>query len=77
MLISDVPQLGGHNDDAARRFLALVDEFYERRVKLIISAAVPLEQLYSEGKLTFEYRRCVSRLQEMQSHEYLAMAHKP
>jgi len=77
VLISDVPQLGGHNDDAARRFLALVDEFYERRVKLIISAAVPLEQLYSEGKLTFEYRRCVSRLQEMQSHEYLAMAHKP
>ncbi len=77
VLISNVPQLGGANDDAARRFLALVDEFYERRVKLILSAAVPLEKIYSEGKLTFEYQRCVSRLQEMQSHDYLAQEHKP
>lgn len=77
VLISDVPQLGGHNDDAARRFIALVDEFYERRVKLILSAAVPLEELYTDGKLNFEFKRCVSRLLEMQSHDYLGLAHKP
>lgn len=77
VLISNVPQLGGHNDDAARRFLALVDEFYERRVKLILSAAVPLEEIYTDGKLKFEYQRCISRLQEMQSQEYLALEHKP
>ncbi|CAI8166874.1 MAG: Cell division protein ZapE [Pseudidiomarina mangrovi] len=76
VLISDVPALGAHNDDAARRFIALVDEFYERKVKLILSAALPLEQLYADGKLNFEFRRCISRLQEMQSHEYLALAHK-
>ena len=77
VLISNVPQLGGNNDDAARRFLALVDEFYERRVKLILSAEVPLEEIYTDGKLKFEYQRCISRLQEMQSQEYLALAHKP
>lgn len=77
VLISNVPQLGANKDDAARRFLALVDEFYERRVKLILSASVPLEDIYAGGKLEFEYRRCISRLQEMQSHEYLAQAHKP
>lgn len=77
VLISNVPQLGGNNDDAARRFLALVDEFYERRVKLILSAAVPLEEIYTDGKLKFEYQRCISRLQEMQSQEYLALEHKP
>lgn len=75
VLISEVPELGGHNDDAARRFIALVDEFYERKVKLIMSAAKPLEQLYSGGRLDFEFRRCVSRLKEMQSHEYLALGH--
>lgn len=77
VLISNVPQMGSNNDDAARRFLALVDEFYERRVKLILSAAVPLENIYSDGKLSFEFKRCISRLQEMQSHDYLALAHKP
>ncbi|MEX1222839.1 MAG: cell division protein ZapE [Idiomarina sp.] len=75
VLISDLPQLGSNNDDAARRFIALVDEFYERRVKLIMSAAVPIEQLYSGGKLEFEFKRCISRLKEMQSHEYLALGH--
>ncbi|CAB0150528.1 Cell division protein ZapE [Pseudidiomarina piscicola] len=76
VLISNVPQLGANKDDAARRFLALVDEFYERRVKLILSAAVELENIYAGGKLEFEYRRCISRLQEMQSKEYLAQGHR-
>ncbi|WP_040502412.1 cell division protein ZapE [Idiomarina xiamenensis] len=77
VLISDVVSMGAHNDDTARRFIALVDEFYERKVKLVMSAAVPLEQLYGEGQLSFEFRRCVSRLKEMQSHEYLAQPHLP
>lgn len=76
VLISNVEQMGAGKDDTARRFIALVDEFYERRVKLILSAEVDIEALYTEGQLTFEFRRCVSRLQEMQSQEYLALAHK-
>ncbi|GGW70149.1 cell division protein ZapE [Alishewanella tabrizica] len=77
VLLADVRPMGQQNDDVARRFIALVDEFYERHVKLIISAAVPLEQLYQGGLLSFEFRRCLSRLQEMQSHAYLASEHLP
>jgi cell division protein ZapE len=55
----------------------LVDEFYERNVKLIMSAEVALEQLYTDGRLSFEFKRCLSRLQEMQSHDYLASEHLP
>lgn len=77
VLLSGVQAMGQHNDDVARRFIALVDEFYERHVKLIISAAVPLEQLYQGGLLSFEFKRCISRLQEMQSHDYLASEHLP
>ncbi len=77
VLVSDIPELGGLKDDQARRFLNLVDEFYDRSVKLIISAEVPLQQIYAGGRLSFEYDRTVSRLLEMQSHEYLARAHKP
>lgn len=77
VLLSNVKQMGQQNDDAARRFIAMVDEFYERKVKLIISAEVALEALYSNGTLNFEFKRCISRLQEMQSHDYLAEAHIP
>jgi cell division protein ZapE len=59
-------------DDAARRFIALVDEFYDQRVRLIISAAVPIEELYQGGRVSFAFQRTVSRLIEMQSEEYLA-----
>ncbi len=75
VILSNVKQMGQANDDAARRFIALVDEFYERNVTLIISAAAPIESLYSQGNLNFEFKRCVSRLQEMQSLEYLAREH--
>ncbi|WP_018692482.1 cell division protein ZapE [Algicola sagamiensis] len=77
VLIQNVKQMGAINDDAARRFIALVDEFYERHVKLILSADVPLEALYTQGQLSFEFNRCISRLKEMQSHEYLAREHLP
>ncbi|EOA6573367.1 TPA: cell division protein ZapE [Vibrio cholerae] len=75
VLLADVKQMNKSSDDAARRFIALVDEFYERHVKLIISAEVPLTDLYTDGLLEFEFKRCQSRLIEMQSHDYLAKEH--
>lgn len=77
VLISNVPRLGAGSDDQARRFINLVDEFYDRNVKLVMSAAVPLDELYAGGRLSFEFQRTQSRLLEMQSHEYLARAHRP
>ncbi len=77
VLLANVPQMGRDNDDQARRFISLVDEFYDRNVKLIISAAVPLEHIYREGRLNFEFDRTSSRLLEMQSHDYLAEPHRP
>jgi cell division protein ZapE len=77
VLISDVPQLGRDSEDQARRFISLIDEFYDRNVKLAMSVAVPLEGLYSGGNLAFEFERTLSRLLEMQSHDYLARAHRP
>ncbi|WJG11329.1 cell division protein ZapE [Aliiglaciecola sp. LCG003] len=77
VLLANVEQMGREIDDIARRFIAMVDEFYERNVKLIISAAVPMEALYTSGQLNFEFNRCLSRLKEMQSHEYLATQHLP
>ncbi len=75
VLLADVIKMTAQQDDAARRFIALVDEFYERNVKLIISAEVAMESLYASGRLEFEFKRCLSRLVEMQSHEYLAGEH--
>lgn len=77
VLLSDVPQLNADLEDAARRFINLVDEFYDRGVKLIVAAAVPEAQLYSGRRLIFEFRRTHSRLTEMQSAEYLARPHLP
>jgi len=72
VIISGVPSFGTNTEDQARRFVALVDEFYDRRVKLILSAAVPPADLYGGDKLSFEFDRTVSRLIEMQSTDYLA-----
>ncbi|RJG11876.1 cell division protein ZapE [Pseudomonas cavernicola] len=77
VLISNVEQMGVNEDDLARRFINLVDEFYDRNVKLILSAEVELKDLYSGGRLNFEFQRTLSRLLEMQSHEFLSRAHKP
>ncbi|MFA7553780.1 MAG: cell division protein ZapE [Spongiibacteraceae bacterium] len=76
VLISDIPQMHAANDDMARRFVNMVDEFYDRNVKLVLSAEVSLEQLYAGGRLSFEFERTQSRLLEMQSHEYLSRPHR-
>lgn len=77
VLVSNVPKMNGGSDDQARRFINMVDEFYDRGVNLLISAEAPADQLYAKGRLDFEYQRTLSRLQEMQSREYLALPHKP
>ena len=77
VLISNIPLLDHYKEDQARRFLSLVDEFYDRSVKLILSATTAIDDIYQGKKLRFEYRRTLSRLQEMQSHEYLAKPHVP
>jgi cell division protein ZapE len=76
VLLSDVPHMSARNASEARRFTWLVDVLYDRRVKLIMSAQVPPEALYTEGALAHEFPRTVSRLNEMQSAEYLALEHR-
>ena len=76
VFVSDVPQFNVTLENQARRFIALVDEFYDRNVKLVVSAAAPLDQLYRGERLQFEFERTRSRLAEMQTHDYLARAHR-
>jgi cell division protein ZapE len=77
VFLSHVPVLGSDHEDQARRFISLVDEFYDRNVKLIAAAAAPILSVYRGSRLTFEFERTRSRLIEMQSQEYLARPHKP
>ena len=76
LILSNVPEMPPRLASEARRFTWLIDVLYDRRVKLMISAAVPADQLYTEGPLVHEFPRTVSRLQEMQSSEYLALARR-
>jgi cell division protein ZapE len=76
VLLSDVPAMSPRMASEARRFTWLVDVLYDRRVKLILSTAVPPEQLYTEGPLAHEFPRTVSRLAEMRSAAYLALARR-
>jgi cell division protein ZapE len=76
VLLSNVPQMPVRMASEARRFTWLVDVLYDRRVKLVWSAEVPAEQLYTEGPLAHEFPRTVSRLMEMQSAEFLALARR-
>ncbi|RYF33491.1 MAG: cell division protein ZapE, partial [Comamonadaceae bacterium] len=73
VLLSGVPHMPVNMASEARRFTWLVDVLYDRRVKLILSAAVPADELYTEGPLAHEFPRTVSRLHEMQSAEFLAL----
>ena len=77
VMVLDVPVMTKLMESEARRFIALVDEFYERHVKLVVSAEVPLYEIYQGERLKFEFQRCLSRLQEMQSEEYLKREHMP
>ncbi len=76
LLLSDVPEMSPRLASEARRFTWLVDVLYDRRVKLVVSAAVAPELLYTEGPLAHEFPRTVSRLAEMQSPEFLAHARR-
>jgi cell division protein ZapE len=76
VLLSDVPEMPPRLASEARRFTWLVDVLYDRRVKLVMSAAVPPEQLYTDGPLAHEFPRTVSRLTEMQSAEFLALSRR-
>ncbi|MCP5179396.1 MAG: cell division protein ZapE [Pseudomonadales bacterium] len=76
VLLSDVPVFTPRREDAARRFISLVDEFYDRSVKLILSAEAGIDELYQGERLRFEFERTRSRLLEMQSQEYLGRLHK-
>lgn len=77
VLVSGVPVLGERDDDKARRFITLVDEFYDHGVKLVLSAAADLPELYEGTDLQFPFSRTLSRLLEMQTREYLGSPHRP
>ncbi len=77
IIVSQTPILNEAMEDEARRFIALVDELYDRRVNLIVSAAAPIDSLYAGKRLVQEFKRTGSRLNEMQSSQYLARAHMP
>ena len=68
-------QMDESQDDRAKRFIILVDEFYDRNVKLILTAETTVEALYQGKRLLKPFKRTVSRLIEMQSHDYLARQH--
>jgi len=76
VLVSAVPTFDALRDDAARRFINLVDEFYDHGVNLVLSAAAPIGALYAGERLRAEFARTESRLIEMQSCDYLARAHR-
>lgn len=77
ILVSNLPEFTPQTEDAARRFIELVDELYDRGVNLVGSAAVPIVELYDSKRLRAEFSRTESRLIEMQSEDYLAREHFP
>jgi len=77
VIISNIPVLDENSDDQARRFIYLIDELYDRNVKLIVSADAAPNDLYRGNMLEFAFHRTSSRLIEMRSHQYLCQSHKP
>jgi cell division protein ZapE len=77
LVLSEVPRFTRpQQDNAARRFIALIDVLYDQSVKLVVSAAAPPQELYQGERLAFDFRRTASRLVEMQSEAYLARPHR-
>jgi cell division protein ZapE len=77
VFISNVPEFTRNNENAARRFIMLIDEFYDRNVNVVISAAAAPNALYHGERLQMEFLRAASRLVEMQTQPYLAGQHRP
>ena len=75
VMLEGLPQLTENTDDQARRFISLIDELYDRGVTLIISAEAGISELYQGNRLAFEFQRTMSRLQEMQSANYISRSH--
>lgn len=76
IFVSDIPQMDDSQNDRAKRFMNMIDEFYDRRVKLFASAEAEPQAIYTGQRLAFEFQRTVSRLLEMRSHDYMQQAHK-
>jgi cell division protein ZapE len=74
-LVSDIPLLTGSKEDETRRFIALIDECYERKVNLIISSEKKIKEIYSGSELLKPIERALSRLEEMKSREFLSLPH--
>ncbi len=77
IFIANIPLFDGTNENAARRFIMMIDEFYDRGVKIVVSAAAPPPALYRGERVRFEFERAASRLIEMQTQDYLAGQHRP
>ncbi|HEX7385765.1 MAG TPA: cell division protein ZapE [Castellaniella sp.] len=76
VIVSDVPRMAPRHASESRRFTWLVDVLYDHKVKLILSAQCPADELYTQGPMSNEFQRTVSRLMEMQSREYLSEARR-
>ncbi|MEC9328273.1 MAG: cell division protein ZapE [Pseudomonadota bacterium] len=77
VLLSNIPKLHSHQDDCVRRLVELIDEFYDRRVNVIVSAAGPPETLYTGSRMALPFNRSTSRLMAFQSADYIALPHRP
>ncbi|GJM05463.1 MAG: cell division protein ZapE [marine bacterium B5-7] len=77
VLLANIPVMDDYANDIAQRFITLVDEFYDRNVKLIITAAAEPDGLYIGARLQEPFKRTISRLEEMRTHDYLAKEHLP
>ncbi|MGK0273039.1 MAG: cell division protein ZapE [Cocleimonas sp.] len=76
VLIANIPKMDSSLDDAARRFINMIDTFYDMHVNIVVSAAAAPEEIYSGKKLSFEFDRAVSRINEMQTNKYIESIHQ-
>ena len=77
VVVDGVPVFDAAKEDQARRFIGLIDEFYDRNVKVLLGAAAPIDDLYRGERLATEFERTMSRVNEMQSDAYLSRTHRP